>query len=769
LGLGIKDFRYNIYVAGSAGTGKDSTVSAFLREVSAKEPAPPDLCYVYNFEKPYRPQVLELPPGMGKRLQVDMRKLIERLKRDIPAALESEDYQKRHRSIESEFEVIRNRLFEELSKRAEAQGFVIKQTDQGLAGVPLIGGEPLSEEKLHAMSMEELQAIDKKVDDAQPNLQKMFREAFVRTQQLEERRDDRMKSLEQRITKLVLLPLIEDLCEKYCDHKNALKYILAVKDDILGHLTDFLPTPEEKSEGENSANPAADGFGFHGELSDPMTRYDVNVVVDHSNTNGAPVVTVNNATYSNLFGRVERHMHYGVMISDFTMIRSGALHEARGGFLVLSAENLFKNWMSWEALKSALRCGSIEMEDPGFMQIYPTVSEGVRPEPAPMDVKVIMVGSEELYLTLQTFDEEFRKLFNVKSDFDDVMEWKNEYIHQFGPFIRARIDERSGLKHFDRTGVARVVEYASELTEDQDKLSAQFSELMTVIREASYWASLAKSKYVTAKHVDKAVEEKIYRHNLVEEKIQELISKGDILVDVKGKVVGQVNGLYVVGWGDFSFGRPARITAAVYAGKDGVMSIEREAELSGTTHTKGLLILKGWLGERFAKKRPLSLTASITFEQSYSMVDGDSASSTELYGLISTLADLPIRQGIAVTGSVNQKGEIQPIGGVNEKIEGFFEVCKAKGGLTGDQGVMIPHQNVRNLSLNEEVVNAVKKGKFNIWAIKSVEEGIELLTGHKAGKMGKSGRYSKGSVYALVDERLQELEDSLKQSSEGGH
>lgn len=767
MGLGIKDFRYNIFVAGSAGTGKDSTVSQFLKEVSASEPTPPDICYVYNFKKTYKPRYLELPPGKGRELKQDMEHLVEKLRREIPAALESEDYQRRKRAIQDEFEDHRNELFERLSTRAEKQGFVLKQTDQGLTGIPIIQGEPLSEEKMHELSMEQLKEIDRIVDDAQPNLQKMFREAFISTQALETQRDAKMGTLDQRISKLVILPRIEDLCEIYCKQEAVVQYILAVKDDILENLKDFLPQQVERpSDDEELAAHQMDGFGFHGELEDPMRRYSVNVIVDHSETEGSPVIDVNNATYVNLFGRVERHMHYGVMISDFTMIRAGALHEARGGYLVLNADNLFKNWNSWEALKDALRRCRIEMEDPGYMPSYPTAAEGVRPEPVPLDIKVIVVGSEELYLTLQMYDEEFGKLFNVKSDFDDVMDWTDDNVDMFGSFIRTRVDERPGLKHFDRSGVARVIEYASEVTEDQEKISARFSELMTVIREASYWAGRSRSKYVQEKHVDRAIREKIYRHNLIEEKIHEMITQGDIMVDVAGEEIGQVNGLYVVTWGEFMFGRPARITATVYAGKEGVVSIEREAELSGTTHTKGLLILKGWLGEKFAQQRPLSLTSSITFEQSYSMIDGDSASSTELYALISKLAGIPVKQGIAVTGSVNQKGEIQPIGGVNEKIEGFYEVCKARGRLNGEQGVMIPAQNMRNLALKDEVIDAVKSKRFHVWAVSTVEEGIELLTGKRAGELRKDGKFTRGSVYDLVDKRLQKIEESLNHASD---
>jgi len=760
LGLGIKDFRYNIYVAGSPGTGKTSTVKGFLKQVSAHEETPSDWCYVYNFEDPYSPRYLELPPGWGNRFKSDMKRLIDRLRRDIPAALQSEDYRKRRQNLVEGFSRLRQRFLEEISRRAEEKGFTLQQTEEGLRGVPLLEGEPLSEEKLKQLSMEELQKIDRRVDEVQQEFQEISRELFQLTRHLEEELEEHLKALDRHAAEMVVQPRIDELKEKYRDHPRVIEYLDAVQRDILEHLSDFLPSP---SEGE----PQTDSFPLPSsepEQEDPLRRYEVNVLVDRSRLKGAPVVVQDNATYTNLFGQIERRMRFGAVTSDFTLIRPGSLHEANRGYLVLNADNLFKYWASWEALKIAIRCQKICIEDPGHLQGYPTAPEGLRPEPIPLDVKVILIGSQDLYLSLQSYDEDFRKLFNVKCDFDDEMDWKDEYIKKFGPFIRARVEERPGLRHFHRSGVARVVEYASELVGDQRKLSARFSDLMTIIREASYWARQSGSKYVRAEHVERAIREKIYRHNLIAEKIREMIERGDILVDVEGEAIGQVNGLYVVSFGDFSFGRPARVTANVYAGKEGVVSIEREAQLSGSTHTKGLLILKGWLGEKFAYDKPLSLTASITFEQSYSKIDGDSASSTELYALISALSWVPIRQGIAVTGSVNQKGEIQPIGGVNEKIEGFFEVCKAKG-LTGEQGVMIPQQNVHNLTLREEVIEAVRKGKFHIWAIRTVDEGIELLTGQRAGRRTKRG-FTKGSVYAKVDERLRELAESLDRARE---
>jgi lon-related putative ATP-dependent protease len=490
-----------------------------------------------------------------------------------------------------------------------------------------------------------------------------------------------------------------------------------------------------------------------------FTRYKVNVLVDHSKTKGAPVVMQENATYTNLFGKIERRVQFGVMTADFTMIKPGSLHEANGGYLVLNASNLLKYEISWEALKIALRSGRIQIEDPATMMGF-TTTESLKPEPVPLSVKVILIGSPELYYLLETLDEDFPQLFAVKADFDDEMPWDENYIKQLGPFVAARVKERPGLKHFHKTALARLAEYAAELTGDQKKLSARFSDLMTIVREASYWAERDGARLVKAEHVEQAIEEKIYRNSLIEEKIHELILRGDILVDIAGERVGCVNGLSVLQLPDFSFGRPTRITANVFTGKEGVLDVEREAELSGKIHSKGVLILKGWLGEKFALDHPLSLSASITFEQSYSKIDGDSASSTELYALISALAGVPLKQGIAVTGSVNQKGEIQPIGSVNEKIDGFFKVCKAQG-LTGDQGVIIPEQNIDNLMLRQEIIDAVNKKQFHIYAVKTVEEGLEILTGLKAGERGPDGKFPEGTIYARVEARLREIQKNL--------
>jgi lon-related putative ATP-dependent protease len=735
-GLKIKDPRYNIYVAGGPGTGKMSIVRAYLERVSANEPRPPDLCYVHNFEDPYTPRYLSLQPGKGARLKADMGKLIELLKRDIPTAFKSEEYQERKRAIDEEINRKRDELFSELERRTRALGFALQRTPIGINTIPLLEGKPMSEEQYKRLSEAEQKALEERHRQVRLQIEETIRRAGA----LEEERARLIEELNREVAAFAVEPKIAALKETYGEEPRVGEFLEEVKRDILANLRLFLGEEEGQDE--------------------ELKRYEVNVLVDNSKLAGAPVIVEDNATYPNLFGKVERRVQMGVLTTDFTMIRPGSLHRANGGYLVLNANNLFRNPLSWEALKVALKSGKIAIEDPGSLLGW-TATEGLRPEPIPLQVKLIIVGSHELYNLLQMFEEDFQEFFKIKSEFDSEMPWDEKYIKKFGPFIRARVLERPGLKDFDRTGVARLVEYAAELTGDQNKLSARFSDIMAIIREASYCAERAGAEFVTAEHVEQAIQERRYRSNLIEEKLQEMIARGELLVEVDGAKVGQVNGLAVYDLGDFSFGRPTRITTNVFAGKDGVTNIEREAELSGKIHTKGLLILKGWLGEKFAQDRPLSLSASITFEQSYSEIDGDSASATEAIALISALAGVPLKQSIAITGSVDQKGEVQPIGGVNEKIEGFFKTCKLKG-LTGKQGVIIPEKNVENLMLSQEVIQAVREGKFHIWAIKNLDEGIELLTGQKAGRRLKNGRFEKGSVYWKVERRLRQIAESLK-------
>lgn len=756
LGLGIKDFRYNIYVAGSPGTGKNSIVQAFLQKISLKEPPPSDLCYVHNFDDPYCPRYILLPQGLGRKLAADMDDLIEKLRERIPAAYHSEEYRKKRQSLDEQFNELRNKVSNIVEHEAQRRGFLFQLSVLGFQATPVLNGQPLTEEAFAQLPERERQKIARHREE----LQEIVQEAMTQLEGIEEQRLKAIEELDRDIALYTVRPLIKRLHNRYSNYPRVLEFLEDVEADILQNIQEFAePSPSRESqEGEGQGVPLPTG------MIDLFTRYKVNVLVDHNKTKGAPVVVQENATYTNLFGKIERRVQFGVMTADFTMIKPGSLHEANGGYLVLNADNLLKYWISWEALKIALRSGRIQIEDPATMLGF-TTTEGLKPEPVPLSVKVILIGSPEIYYFLETVDEDFSKLFAVKADFDDELPWEDRYVKQLGPFVAARVKERPGLKHFHKTALARLAEYAAELTGDQKKLSARFSDLMTIVREASYWAERDGARFVRAEHVEKAIEEKFYRNSLIEEKIHELILRGDILVDVTGERVGCVNGLSVLQLTDFSFGRPTRITANVFTGKEGVLDVEREAALSGKIHSKGVLILKGWLGEKFAIEHPLSLSASITFEQSYSKIDGDSASSAELYALISALAGIPLRQDLAVTGSVNQKGEIQPIGSVNEKIDGFFKICKAQG-LTGQQGVIIPEQNIDNLMLRHEIINAVQKKQFHIYAVKTVEEGLEILTGLKAGERGPDGKFPEGTIYARVEARLREIQKNLNSAEE---
>ncbi len=749
VGLNIKDplNRYNVYVSGGPGLGKTSTVIRYLKNIAPSQKTPPDICYVYNFQEPHHPRYLLLPPGRGRELQRDMERCVDFIKRELPKALESDEFKSRAKAEREKFSALRERAFEELEAKAKELGFALQRTPLGINSIPLKpDGSPYSQEEYERLPEEEKEAILKR----QERIQEAIREYLKRLGELEEEWQERKRELIKKAAEFLMEPHFAQLRSKYSESPKVVEYLEEVERDILENV--------EALQAANKQPPVPIP-----QQQDQYQKYRVNVIVDHSRTEGAPVVVEENASYTNLFGTIERRVQFGIMTTDFTQIRAGALHRANGGYLVLSALNLLRSPLSWEALKIALRTGKIRIEDPAQMLgIAPT--EGLRPEPVPLDLKVILIGPPWLYYLLRFYDEDFRKLFTIRSDFDTEMPWNGEAEEAIARFVRARMEEDKGVLPFTPSGVAKLVEYASELAGDQRKVSTRFAELSALIKEASFWARKEGAAAVEAGHVRTAIEKGKFRHSLIAEKIRELIARGKLLVDVSGERVGQVNGLAVVDLGDFAFGYPARITANVFTGKDGVVNIEREAELSGKTHTKGIMILKGYLGDRFARKRPLSLSASITFEQSYSMIDGDSASAAELLALISALSGVPVRQGIAVTGSVDQKGRIQPVGGVNEKIEGHFRVCELKG-LDGSQGVIIPAGNVDNLMLPEDIVEAVKAGKFHIWAVETVEEVVELATGMPAGTPDENGDYPEGTVYHLVQKRLEEIHRNLKEEA----
>lgn len=754
-GLKVRNPGYNIYMAGVPGTGKTTYAINLVSEVARQQKPPDDWCYVYNFEDPDRPLALRLPPGKGGELQRDMEELVQDLKAHIPRAFESADYEQQRTELMGKYQSRISEILRGLAERARSHGFALQQTAAGFLVAPLLQGQPISAEQYQQLP----EPVRKEIEERGSQVQEWIAEAQRQVRLLEKEARGAVKELEQRIVRVVVGPLIDRLQEKWSAFPLVVNYLTQVEEDVRENLEEFRSSEQE---GGQLPFPFP---AFRQEREAAALRYRVNLLVNNAGAQGAPVVVEANPTYYNLFGAVEYRSHMGVMVTDFTMIRAGALHRANGGYLILQVRDVLTNPGSWEGLKRALKNRSIQVENMGEQfRLIPTRT--LRPEPIPLDVKIILIGNSLLHLLLYYYDEDFRKFFKVKADFDTEMPWTQENLEKYFQFLSS-LCRREGIRHLDQSAVAKVVEYSARLAGNQKKLSTRFNEVVEVVYEANVWAEAEGAQLIGAAHIQKAIEEKIYRSNRIEEKIREMITEGKILVDTEGAVVGQVNGLSVLQVGDYSFGRPSRITARTFLGEEGVVNIERETEMSGNIHSKGVLILGGYLGGKYAQDKPLSLSARLCFEQLYEEVEGDSASSTELYALLSSLSGLPIRQDMAVTGSVNQNGELQPIGGVNEKIEGFYAVCKVKG-LTGTQGVIIPQQNVDDLMLKEEVVEAVREGKFHIYPVRTVDEGIELLTGVPAGTPGPGGSYPEGTVHYLVDKRLREQAERLASFGERG-
>jgi lon-related putative ATP-dependent protease len=746
-GLGIRDRGFNIYVAGYPGTGRTTAVKNFVDELAEKEPVPPDWCYVNNFSNQYEPKAIELPAGKGKMFQGDVKNLIDSIRTALPRAFESDDYNARRESTVRALENQRKALIDQLNAKAQQEGFVIQSTPIGLLLIPVIKGKPVSQEELAALPQKTRDEIQEKREQLESELRSTMRQ-FV---DMERKIREELKKLNREVALYAIGNLVDDILEKYKDTSEVTAFLKNVQNDILDNLSQFIKRDEPQQQLP---------FQLPWMKEAPFRKYEVNVVVDNSDVKGAPVVMESNPTYQNLFGRTEKEAQFGALTTDFTMIRGGALHKANHGYLIVHVEDLLRNPFSYDGLKRTLRDEQILIEEPqeryGFISI-----KSLKPQPISFDAKVILIGNPYLYQQLFVLDTQFSELFKVKAEFDTTMTRTEENMQQYAAFV-CTLCQKEKLKHLDGSALAKLVEYSSRLAEDQQKLSTRFAEVADIVREANFYAEQENSNLVTGNHVKKAIEEKIYRSKLIQEKIQEMIKRGLILIDTKEEKVGQVNGLSVMGLGDFAFGSPSRVTASIGLGREGVVDIEREAKMGGPIHTKGVLILSGYLNEKYARDKPLSLSARLVFEQSYGGVEGDSASSTELYAIISALSGLPIKQNIAVTGSVNQKGEVQAIGGVNEKIEGFFEVCKAKG-LTGQQGVMIPESNVQNLMLKEEIVDAVKAGQFHVYSAKNIDEGIEILTGTKAGERSKDGTFEEGTVNHRVDKQLKEMAEKLKE------
>ncbi|MBW1697130.1 MAG: AAA family ATPase [Deltaproteobacteria bacterium] len=747
-GMGIKVDNYHIFVAGPAKAGLTYTARTYLEEQAKKESTPPDWCYVFNFKEPDSPKCLKISAGKGKELKKDMHELIDVLQAKVPEVFDSDDYRERIKVMKSEVENRRRKIIEELTRQALNEGFILQVSQAGMVLIPASAkGHPMSQEELAQLGSEEKQALREKSDAFQQKMKEAAKK--IREEEAEaKKQEDRLKS---EVALFVVEQHLEGYLEKYKQEPEVIAYLGEVQKNIVENIDDFAQKPE-------SQQPAIPHFGALSKES-IFRKYDINVIVDNSETKGAPVIIESNPTYPNLFGTIERQALFGALFTDFTMIKPGVLHKANGGYLIMKALDLLKWYLSWEALKRALRDRKIRIEDLG--ELYGIFStKTIRPEPIPLDIKIVLTGDPYLFELLHCYDDRFPKLFKVKAHMNDRMDRKDQTTLQFAQMI-ARFCTEKQLRHMDRSGVARILEYSMERTEERDKLTLELGDISDLIEEANYFAAQNQNEFIQGKHVEQAVQKRIFRSNLLEERVKELVEKDVFWIETDTYKVGQINGLSVLMTGDYEFGKPNRITATISVGREGVIAIERESKMSGNIHTKGVMILTSFLRERFAHNKPLSLTATLCFEQSYGLVEGDSASSTELFALLSALAHVPIYQGIAVTGSVSQKGEIQSVGGVTRKVEAFYDICKHKG-LNGRQGVIIPQKNIRNLMLKQEVIDSVKDGRFHIWAINTVEEGIEILTGMEAGKLQPDGTYPEGTLFRKVDERFLEMAELVR-------
>jgi len=748
-GLDIKSLGYNIFITGMVGTGRTTTIKQLLEKMDKGEKTPDDILYVNNFKNTDEPTLITLPAGKGKHLKESVENLIEMLKTNIPEMIKSKYYADEKDSIIEFKQKKQKEILKNFKEEVTKEGFSVIQVQMGLFVkpdiVPLINRQPTPFNKLEALVKED-KLPKKTLEDLKEKYERLtdkLEEIFKRLKEIEEETRRLLKEWDAQSITPIIKGAINEIRTKFSYPKIS-DYLNDMEQHLIKKINFFKDQKKEQREKE---------------AIDPFLAYRVNLLIDNSDLKGFPVVMETNPNYINLFGSIELSVsRFGIAQTDFTKIKAGSFLKANGGFLVINALDALIEPGVWQTLKRTLRNQKLEIQN--YASLFLISTTRLKPQPIECDVKIALIGDAYIYNVLYRLDEDFKKIFKVKAEFDSEMKKDNQTIKEYAAFIK-KISDNDKLKSFDRSGIAAIIEYGTRLAGRQKKISTRFHIIADVLREASYWAKKDKKDTVSREHVEKAIEERFERVSLIEDKIQEFIEEGTIMIDTDGKVEGQVNGLSVYDIGEFAFGKPTRITARTAVGRAGVINIEREADLSGRTHNKGVLILGGYLRGKYAQKKPFSLSASIAFEQSYSGVDGDSASSTEVYAILSSLSKLPLRQDIAVTGSLNQKGEIQPIGGANEKIEGFFDVCKAKG-LTGTQGVIIPHQNIRNLMLRNDVIEAVKEEKFHIYPVKTIDKGIEILTGIKAGKRRKDEVFEEGTVNRLVDDELQRLAKSWK-------
>ena len=714
-----------------------------LAKIAAERPASPDWCYVFNFRDPARPEAIGLPSGKARGFSQDVEALVATVRREVPKALESDDYAQRREQINRELQAQRERLFETLRAEAHTRRLAVSATPMGITTVPVVDGKPITPEQYALLTDDRKREIQQQTSEVESIIASMA----PQLRRLDHGAAELLAQLDKQLMRAIAVPLIEELKREYVNEPAVSTFIDRLGSDMVEHVDDFRGTDQTPPMQAAVLAAAAPRDGV-------FDRYKVNVIVSHDGATTAPVVFEESPSYYHVFGRVDYRPSLGSVVTDHTMIKPGALHRANGGFLVVDALDALSQPLVWETMKRALRTGQARIENLGEqLAVLPTST--LTPAPIPINVKVAMIGSTRLYQILQNTDDDFKKLFKAKADFTTDVQRIPAHVDLYARFI-ARQAEEKGMRPFDRNAVARVIEFSSRMVSDQDKLSLHMMDIVDLLVEADYWACEENSAEVGEAHVEKAIDQKVYRSNLIEDRIQEFIDNGTIKVDVTGAIPGQVNGLSVYDLGDYSFGRPSRITARVSLGRGQVVNLEREIQKSGPSHSKGFLIITGYLNGKFAHRQPLSFAASLTFEQVYDEVDGDSASSTELYALLSAITDVPLKQNLAVTGSVNQLGEIQAIGGVNEKVEGFYAVCKARG-LTGDQGVIIPRDNVHNLMLKPEVVRAIRNERFHVYAVSTIEQGIELLTGMPAGKLRKNDTYSDGTFFRRVTDCLEAM------------
>jgi lon-related putative ATP-dependent protease len=756
-GTSIRSHDFNIYVLGPPASGKTTAVKAHLGPKAAEAATPSDWVYVYNFENPNGPKALQLPHGRGREFARGMVAVLDELRSVLPALFEGEDYQVRRRSIDEQFRSGQEESLEALNTKAQSQNIAILRTPAGFTMAPMHEGKVVKPEVFNALP----ETMRKEVEHKIEALQKELEAILERMPKADKMRRAQLSELNEEVAKSAVDAALDDLMAAFSDVAPVTAYLKVAGADLIRNVALFLVSGEEEQNAivRQPVDTARDAR---------FRRYMVNVMVSNGGTQaGAPVIEELNPTHGNLIGRVEHIAQMGTLVTDFLLIKPGALHAANGGYLLIDARKLLLSPFAFEALKRALKAREIRIEPPSEAAGFNLVStQTLDPEPIPLDVRVVLFGDRELYYLLSAYDPDFAGLFKVQADFDDTIARSAENDNAYARVIASIIKEH-GLKPFDAAGVARIIDEGARLADDREKLSIEIGRIADIVREADYWSSQAKRKLTTKQDVARAVEEQIQRADRLRDRAQETIQRGLVLVDTEGAQIGQINGLSVIQLGTFSFGRPSRITARVRVGAGRVMDIEREAKLGGPLHSKGVMILWGFLAGRYALDVPLALAATLVFEQSYGGVDGDSASAAELFALLSALAEQPIRQSLAVTGSVNQRGEVQAIGGVNDKIEGFFDVCRARG-LNEQQGVLIPKSNVQHLMLREDVVEAVRHRQFAIYPIGTIDEGIEILTGVKAGERGPEGRFTAGTINRLVEDKIRSFAERARGFSKGG-